>query len=58
MIMSTQSTYKAKIQPSVGGSTIEVSVQANDVFQAKKLIESLYGPVKFWQWGPLREIKK
>lgn len=51
-----QSTYEAKIQPAVGGAPIEVQVQANDVFQARKLIESIYGPVKFWQWGPLRKI--
>lgn len=45
-------TYEARIQPAVGGSMINVRVQANDVVQARQLIESLYGPVKVWQLGP------
>ena len=49
-----QATYTARIQPAVGGSLIDVTVQANDVFQARNLIESLYGPVKVWQLGPVR----
>ena len=53
--MSIQPTYTARIQPAVGGSLIDVSVQANDVFQARKLIESIYGPVKMWQLGPTRQ---
>ncbi len=52
--MSIQATYKARIQPAVGGSMIEVQVQANDVWQARALIEAMYGPVKIWQWGPIR----
>jgi hypothetical protein len=50
--MSIQNTYEARIQPAVGGSLINVRVEANDVWQARKLIESLYGPVKQWQLGP------
>jgi hypothetical protein len=52
--MSIQGTYEARIQPAVGGSMINVRVQANDIWQAKALIESLYGPVKTWQQGPTR----
>lgn len=52
--MSIQATYTARIQPASGGSLIDVYVQANDVFQARQLIESLYGPVKVWQLGPTR----
>lgn len=52
--MSIQATYKARIQPAVGGSMIEVQVQANDVWQARAIIESIYGPIKIWQWGPIR----
>lgn len=55
--MSIQATYKARIQPAVGGSMIDVQVQANDTVQARKLIEALYGPVKCWQLGPDRVIK-
>lgn len=51
----SQFTYKATVQPGVGGSSIEVSVQAADVFQARKLIEQLYGPVKVWYFGPVRQ---
>ena len=50
--MSIQNTYEARIQPAVGGSLINVRVEANDVWRARKLIESLYGPVKQWQLGP------
>ena len=52
--MSIQATYTARIQPGIGGSMIDVRVQANDVWQARKLIESLYGPIKCWQQGPTR----
>ena len=48
-------TYKATVVPQIGGSSIEIKVQANDVFQARKLIEQLYGPVKTWYFGPTRE---
>jgi len=47
-----QKIYTAKITPAVGGTSIEVSVPANDSFQAKKLIESQYGPVKTWWRTP------
>ena len=47
----TQKTYKAKITPAAGGGAVEVTVPANDAFQAKKMIESQYGPVKTW-WMP------
>ena len=50
--MSIQSAYEARIQPSVGGSLINVRVEANDIWQARRLIESLYGPIKQWQLGP------
>jgi len=50
--MSIQNTYEARIQPSVGGSLINVRVEANDIWQARRLIESIYGPVKQWQLGP------
>lgn len=43
-----QHTFKAKIVPASGGMPIEVSVQANDMFQAKKLIEQLYKPKSWW----------
>jgi|LauGreDrversion4_2_1035121.scaffolds.fasta_scaffold30993_5 hypothetical protein len=49
-----QATYVARIQPAVGGSLIDVQVQANDTFQARSLIESIYGPVRVWQMGPTR----
>lgn len=52
--MGIQATYIARIQPAAGGSLIDVTVQANDVFQARQLIESIYGPVKLWQLGPTR----
>jgi hypothetical protein len=55
--MSIQATYTARIQPGVGGSMIDVRIQANDIWQAKKLIESLYGPIKLWQLGPTRVIE-
>ena len=51
--MSIQNTYEARIQPAIGGSLIDVRVEANDVWQARKLIESIYGPVKQWQLGPV-----
>lgn len=42
----SQKTFKAKITPAAGGGEVEVTVPANDSFQAKKMIESQYGPVK------------
>lgn len=47
-----QRMFKAKIIPAAGGSAIEVTVPANDPFQAKKIIESQYGPVKAWFMSP------
>jgi hypothetical protein len=47
-----QKIYVAKITPAVGGQSIEVRVPANDSFQAKKIIEAQYGPVKTWWSGP------
>lgn len=56
-VMSIQATYKARIEPRVGGGLIDVAVVANDVFQARKLIESIYGPIRQWQMGPIREVR-
>jgi hypothetical protein len=47
-------TYKATIVPGTGGSSIEVRVQANDPFQARQLIMSLYKP-STWYQGPTLE---
>jgi hypothetical protein len=55
--MVHDNTYKARIQPAIGGSMIDVKVQANDAIQARALIESLYGPVKMWQLGPDKVVK-
>jgi hypothetical protein len=38
-------TYEARIKPAVGGLMINVRLQA------RQLIESLYGPIKVWQFG-------
>ena len=51
-----QKQFKAKITPAVGGSMIEVMVPSNDPFQAKKMIESQYGPVKTW-WANPTEVR-
>jgi hypothetical protein len=56
--MTTLNTYKARISPAIGGSLIDVQVQANDIWQARRLIESLYGPVKQWQLGPTLDWSK
>jgi hypothetical protein len=45
--------YAAKITPGVGGSPIWVETPANDVFQAKKLIISIYAPRTWWR-SPVR----
>lgn len=47
-----QKMFKAKITPAAGGSPIEVTVPANDTFQAKRIIEGQYGPVKTWWSSP------
>jgi hypothetical protein len=47
-----QKKFRGKITPAAGGSPVEVTVPANDSFQAKKMIESQYGPVKTWWSGP------
>lgn len=51
-----QKIYKAKITPAAGGSPVEVQVPANDPFQARKMIESMYGPVKSW-WSSPTEVR-
>lgn len=43
-----QYTFKAKIVPAAGGLPIEVTVQANNMFQAKQLIEQIYKPKSWW----------
>jgi len=48
-----QNMYEAKITPAVGGNAIVVSVPASDPFQAKKLIEAQYGPIKGWWSQPI-----
>jgi hypothetical protein len=55
--MSFQHSYEARISPAAGGSLINVQVEANDIWQARRLIESLYGPVKQWQLGPTVVLK-
>lgn len=47
-ITMTQKMFIAKITPAGGGMGVEVTVPANDTFQARKMIESQYGPVKTW----------
>jgi LEA14-like dessication related protein len=47
-----QKMYIAKITLASGGTGVEVTVPANDSFQAKKMIESQYGPVKTWWKSP------
>jgi hypothetical protein len=54
LTMSIQATYIARIEPVVGGSMIDVSFQASDVWQSRKLIESICGPIKVWQMCPNR----
>lgn len=49
----SQKMYSAKIIPAAGGSPVEVTVPANDSNQAKKMIESQYGPVKSWYRQPM-----
>lgn len=51
-----QKQYKAKITPAAGGNPIEVVVPANDPFQARKIIEAQYGPVKVW-WSNPTEVR-
>gem|GEM_PF-2555723 len=48
-----QKMYKARIIPAAGGQAIEVTVPANDPFQARKVIEGMYGPVKSWFANPV-----
>ena len=48
----SQQMYEAKITPAAGGNAVVVTVPANDPFQARKMIESMYGPVKTWWSGP------
>jgi hypothetical protein len=51
-----QKMFKAKITPATGGSGVEVTVPANDYFQAKKMIEAQYGPIKTW-WSNPTEVR-
>jgi hypothetical protein len=51
-----QRKFKAKITPAVGGNAIEVVVPASDPFQARKIIEAQYGPVKTW-WALPQEVR-
>jgi hypothetical protein len=50
-----QKIYKAKITLFSGGNAIEVRVPANDIWQAKKVIEAQYGPVRTYFYGPSEE---
>lgn len=47
--MNIQATYATRIQLGVDGSMIDVSVNANNVWQSKKIIESICGSIKIWQ---------
>jgi hypothetical protein len=51
--LSMSKKYAAKITPGVGGSAIWVETPANDAFQAKKLIASIYAPRVWWR-SPVR----
>jgi len=50
-----QAMFEARIVPASGGTAITVTVPANDPFQAKKIIEAQYGPVKVWFSTPARK---
>lgn len=47
-----QKMFKAKITTSAMNSPTEVVVPAGDSFQARKVIEQMYGPIKIWYNGP------
>ena len=46
-----QKMFKPKITPAGGDFPVEVTVPANESSQAKRMIESQFGPIKTW-WGP------
>ena len=47
-----QKMFRAKITTSAMNSPTEVTVPANDAFQARKVIEQMYGPIKVWYDSP------
>jgi hypothetical protein len=44
--------YQAKIVLEGENIAIEVMVKANDPFQARRIIERIYGPVRSWVTVP------
>lgn len=44
--------YQVQIVLEGENIAIEVSVKANDPFQARRIIEKIYGPVKLWVTVP------
>ena len=44
--------YQANIVLEGENIAIEVAVKANDPFQARRIIEKIYGPVKLWVTVP------
>ncbi len=44
--------YQAKIVLEGENIAIEVAINANDPFQARRIIERIYGPVKLWVTVP------
>lgn len=44
--------YQAKIVLEGENIAIEVAVKANDPFQARRIIERIYGPVSLWVTVP------
>lgn len=51
----TDKVYEAKILTTVGGNAVTVRVNANDPFQAKKIIETRPEFKSFWM--PVREVR-
>lgn len=50
--MNIQATYATRIQLGVDGSMVDVSVNANNVWQSKKFIEPICGSIKIRQFRP------
>ncbi len=48
----SMNAYQAKIVLEGENIAIEVSINANDPFQARRIIERIYGPVKLWVTVP------
>lgn len=44
--------YQAKVVLQGENISIDVVVKANDPFQARRLIEKIYGPIKLWVTVP------